>query len=289
MIDAVPEGEVLINQMKEAVHQCDDGFACFLPPETLFGGLQARLRGNHMYWRNVSKLAEDLREGRVDEKERFKYFLVAFVVWGVGIQLLLYSGGGFSGEGLVCAAANLTMAIMGTIVCYRINKSGDNADFVSRMICLSGTSAIKLVCVTTSYFLFFSLVHSLFEEWHGPASFMSVVAREFRVWWSFLPSIFWITAYYSMICWYIARIAESKEARYFFHLFISDLSYGEMALALLGFPGVLIIAFPVYDHVSRFVGHGELARLLAFLVGGLWVALLGYVWVWLRRRSVKHA
>jgi hypothetical protein len=27
-----------------------------------------------MYWWNVSKLAEDLREGRVEEKERFKYY-----------------------------------------------------------------------------------------------------------------------------------------------------------------------------------------------------------------------
>ncbi len=31
-----------------------------------------------MYWLNVSKLAEDLREGRVDERERFKYYLATF-------------------------------------------------------------------------------------------------------------------------------------------------------------------------------------------------------------------
>ncbi len=38
-----------------------------------------------MHWWNISKLAEDLREGRVDEKERFRYFLPSFI----GFELVI--------------------------------------------------------------------------------------------------------------------------------------------------------------------------------------------------------
>ena len=40
-----------------------------------------------MYWLSVSKLAEDLREGRVDQKEQFKYYLATFILWNIFVQL----------------------------------------------------------------------------------------------------------------------------------------------------------------------------------------------------------
>jgi hypothetical protein len=52
-----------------------------------------------MYWWKTSKLVEDLREGRVDEKERFKYFMATLVAWNVAAQAFLYSGF-FSAEGI---------------------------------------------------------------------------------------------------------------------------------------------------------------------------------------------
>lgn len=55
--------------------------------------------GDEMYWWKTSKLVEDLREGRVDEKERFKYFMATLVAWNVAAQAFLYSGF-FSAEGI---------------------------------------------------------------------------------------------------------------------------------------------------------------------------------------------
>jgi hypothetical protein len=244
-----------------------------------------------MYWWNVSKLAEDLREGRVDEKERFKYFLAAFVSWTVSIQILLYSGGGFSTEGLVCAAANLTAAIIGTIVCHRINASGDNRDFLTRMICLSGRMAISLVLAVSIWFSVLSLIHSLFDEWHGIVSLILTSAHNFREPWIRVPTIFWVVVYYLAICWHLAYIAQAKEVQDVFHVFHiieSDLSLGEVVLILFGFAGLVIIPHEVHSYVSRFVGHGELAGLLAFLAVGLWVLMVGFVLVWMRRRSTKQ-
>lgn len=69
-----------------------------------------------MYWWNAQKLTEDLREGRVDEKERFKYFLATFIA----LNILVYSGNAFSLEDLVSTGLSLAVIVIGTILCYRV-------------------------------------------------------------------------------------------------------------------------------------------------------------------------
>ncbi|HTY21555.1 MAG TPA: hypothetical protein VMC85_00370 [Desulfomonilaceae bacterium] len=65
-----------------------------------------------MYWWNASKLAEDLREGRVAEKERFKYFLATFVAWSIVVQLFFFAGGTFSIDGLISSAIILAAMVI---------------------------------------------------------------------------------------------------------------------------------------------------------------------------------
>ena len=89
-----------------------------------------------MYWWNVSKLAEDLREGRVDEKERFKVLSRDFYRRYLAGQLFFNSGDTFSIERLISVTVILAFTVIGIIVCYKANKSGDNTDFIARMICL---------------------------------------------------------------------------------------------------------------------------------------------------------
>jgi hypothetical protein len=43
-----------------------------------------------MYWWKVDKLAEDLREGRVSEKERLKYYLAFILLYGIGLEIAFY-------------------------------------------------------------------------------------------------------------------------------------------------------------------------------------------------------
>lgn len=45
-----------------------------------------------MYWWNITKLADDLRDDRVDEEERFKYYLAAFIAWNIAATLSTYAG-----------------------------------------------------------------------------------------------------------------------------------------------------------------------------------------------------
>jgi hypothetical protein len=99
-----------------------------------------------MYWWNVSKLAEDFREGRVEEKERFKYYLATIFAWGIVAEPLFWYGHRFNlVADVVTAVGGLAITIMGTVMCYRANKSGDNIDFIGRMLCLGWPIAIKIV------------------------------------------------------------------------------------------------------------------------------------------------
>lgn len=45
-------------------------------------------RSISMYWWNMSKLADDLREGKLTEDERLKYYLATFLY---GVCLFRYS------------------------------------------------------------------------------------------------------------------------------------------------------------------------------------------------------
>jgi hypothetical protein len=65
-----------------------------------------------MYWLRAGKLAEDFREGRVDEKERLKYYIATFIALNVTVQLFIYNGGGFGINDLIEAAVGIRKNIL---------------------------------------------------------------------------------------------------------------------------------------------------------------------------------
>jgi hypothetical protein len=97
-----------------------------------------------MYWLRAEKLADDFREGRVDEKERLKYYVATFVVWNL-IPVFFVYGGPFQPIGPISVALNLIFTIAGALLCYRVNKGGDNSDLIARMICLGWPAGIRIV------------------------------------------------------------------------------------------------------------------------------------------------
>ena len=65
-----------------------------------------------MYWWNVSKLAEDFQQDRVDEKERFKYFLAATIGWTAVLEIASYSGSAFKLLDLTHSAIMLILELI---------------------------------------------------------------------------------------------------------------------------------------------------------------------------------
>lgn len=155
-----------------------------------------------MYFWNVSKLAEELQEGKVDEKERLKYFLATFVFWVLGAQLFVYYGGSFGLMRLIPVVANVTAGALGIYDCYGANRGGDNKDFIGRIVCLGWPCAVKTVAFLIVSFLIVLVVSSTLE---CETTMVEAFGRWFR--WS-LFVVIWI--YFAMVKIYIATAAQPK-------------------------------------------------------------------------------
>jgi hypothetical protein len=97
-----------------------------------------------MYWWKVSKLADDFIKDRVPERERFKYYIADAIVVSAAAQLMLYVGQPLTIWYALSSIAAIIIPIVGVILCYRVNKDGDDADFIGRIVCLGWPLTIKL-------------------------------------------------------------------------------------------------------------------------------------------------
>jgi len=168
-----------------------------------------------MYWLNKSALVEDFRERRVDEKERFKYFLATFITGMIIVQLLICGGNAFRIEQLAYAATNLVAIVTGIIICYRANKKGDNTDFIARMICLGWPIGIEIAVAFSALFLLKGVIESLPLAAVDPKSFGLAVTRSVPDAWAwFLGSgWFWIgviAPYYLHIYWRLSDVNRGR-------------------------------------------------------------------------------
>ena len=156
-----------------------------------------------MYWWNISKLADDLQEGRVDEKDRYKYFLATFLAWNIGIQLLIYYGGTFETEHVVPVIGNVVVTIIGISLCYNHNRLGDNNDFIGRMFCLGWPAAFRTIAVGLALSAFVIVALSPIDR-QTPLS----VALG-----TFLNSFLWaiIGLYFTIIQIHISYVAKPKD------------------------------------------------------------------------------
>ncbi len=157
--------------------------------------------GTAMYWWNVSKLAGDFQQDRVDEKERFKYYLAYVTVVMASTELGYYLGRTFTVLSFIDSAATIAISIIGIVVCYRVNQNGDDRDFIGRMICLGWPIFIKLTVLLVIGYLFFFFVNEMVAGRDASSDLagdiLGVVAR-----------IFFVICYYWMLYKYVNIAAQ---------------------------------------------------------------------------------
>jgi len=103
-----------------------------------------------MYFWNVKQLTEDLKEGKVSQKEKFKYFFVFMLLSSFVSEfaVLIDEINRFSViEGLTV----IFITMLGVVFCYRINVKGDNKEYIDRFICLSFPNIHTIVCSGHNY------------------------------------------------------------------------------------------------------------------------------------------
>ena len=100
---------------------------------------------------NHIKLAKALRKGEVTETGRFLYFFVIFLLVNVMTMLSLT---GWANEGrsvnqldVVIDVVNISILLIGTLIAFRVNATGDHRDFIARFICLSVPIGIQTIIV----------------------------------------------------------------------------------------------------------------------------------------------
>jgi hypothetical protein len=241
-----------------------------------------------MYWWNVSKLAEDLREGRVDEKERFKYFLATFVAWNIVVQLFIYSGVPFSIGAFISAAINLIVAGFGIVLCYRANKSGDDTDFIGRMICLGWPIGVRLVVTFSAIFLLLGSITSMPEGADGPLPFLSTISGKVREMWDRFLGVLVVASYFFDMYRHLAFVNKAQGIENALQTREIGWSGVEVALAVVGGMGVPVVLISFLGLTTDLGGPEILQALLSFLAVGLWMLLFVCIFSWLRRRSMKR-
>jgi hypothetical protein len=99
----------------------------------------------YFWWTRA--LAEDLRAGRVSERQRMWYLLgQTILVTGVPVGFQFreaWPSLPAPVEWLVIAAINAA----GVLYCYEANQQGDDRDFVSRFVCLSWPISMRMLAL----------------------------------------------------------------------------------------------------------------------------------------------
>jgi len=100
-----------------------------------------------MYLWETNDLANDLRNNNVTEKEKLKYMLFWVISTIIVSDPVLYIGYEYVFNDSILSIAMLIISAAGTIYCYKINKNGDNNDFICRYVCLSIPVAIRALTI----------------------------------------------------------------------------------------------------------------------------------------------
>lgn len=165
-----------------------------------------------IYWWNASKLAQELRDGRVNEKERLKYYLATLIALNMAVQLFVFQGSAFTIEAVISAAVALSAAVIGTILCHKANRSGDNTDFIARMICLGLPIGIQIAVGVSVACVVVGVIQSLPAAAIGYEAFLSNIPEE--VWRNStsFPGVLFVVPYYWAIYRCLTIIAHAKGA-----------------------------------------------------------------------------
>ncbi len=121
-----------------------------------------------MYFWNTKALANELKEGSVDQKEKMKYFLV-FMLWTfVVLDLSLYMQEDYSSNDFILSLADTGLMMIAVYLCYRINRDGDDSDFIDRFVCLSLPITIKFTSVVFGILIGVSILSPFLGESFNP-------------------------------------------------------------------------------------------------------------------------
>ena len=97
-----------------------------------------------MYFWKVDKLVTELKEGSVTQYEEFKYMLLFTIVTILVTDPILYSDITYNSYDFINSILFISISCAGTYLCYKLNKQGDDKDFIKRVMCIGLPVAVRV-------------------------------------------------------------------------------------------------------------------------------------------------
>ena len=102
-----------------------------------------------MYLWKTGLLAKDLRENRITEPEKMKYYFVSSLISFISMAMLRFTPQQSSTWVPVYFVAGIIITFFGVRITFRTNRGADGSDYITRMFCLSLPLLIKMNSILT--------------------------------------------------------------------------------------------------------------------------------------------
>ncbi|WP_188825579.1 hypothetical protein [Brucella endophytica] len=136
------------------------------------------------------ELAQRFKSNSVPPKERFWYYLATMLLMNIfASKIILHQSPqtDLSLWNYLSDITNIAITIIGISICYRTNKSGDNKEFIERMICIGFPVIITMLIIL----IFFTILYFIILETTGNSAFMDTTLSDFIVMLVFQAFFYW--------------------------------------------------------------------------------------------------
>lgn len=140
-----------------------------------------------LYLWNINALVKDLKEDKVSEKEKLKYYLLTSSISFLSMA--------FPSSVTLFTILVIGVFIIGTFLCFNVNSKGDNRNFIDRVFCLGVPLTIRLSLIfsPTSFIVFCIFYKTDYSE------------QSLQVF-----TIFFMIIYYLFLKSYFSKVSQSE-------------------------------------------------------------------------------
>lgn len=100
-----------------------------------------------MYIWNVNALIEDMKEGKLSQKEQFKYAIAYSILMLFASDPLVHAGHEYSYIDSIQSLIMLVVSVLGIYFCYCENKKADDRDFLLRFFTIGLPITVRCIAI----------------------------------------------------------------------------------------------------------------------------------------------
>jgi hypothetical protein len=150
-----------------------------------------------MYFWKIEHLKDDIRKGKLNEKERFKYAIVTFSLIALSMEGMYWMGVQNSNIwDVVYSIANISIQFLGILFAYKANNGAKGADFLGKYLSISFVTTMRFLVLiipfTIGLYFYYYYYFNIEEE-------ISTTALDT------IPFLIWLVVLYWRICVHIRQ------------------------------------------------------------------------------------